>query len=151
MPLPTPAPSREPGEPDLHYLPYLEAIKYPFTNTHQPFLQQPLSEKKAKCGLPITSGPKESSSSVAWGLTLRARQYVRGVVECKDCILRPRCMYSVKAPKHMGGMKIAGHPTVTRDMAEAWFEEAVENPIYICGMQPFEVPDHPLHGVVVCR
>ena len=126
---PTPAPSREPGEGDLHYLPYLEAIKHPYTNSHQPSLQQGWSEKKAKCGLPITSGPKDSATSMAWGLTVRA-QYVRAVVECKDCI-RPRCMYSVKSTKHMGGMEVAGHPPVTRGMAEDWLREAVENPIYI--------------------
>eukprot|EP00951_Prasinocladus_malaysianus_P003315 scaffold23523_cov31-Prasinocladus_malaysianus.AAC.3 len=79
MPLPTPQPLPLDGEIELHYLPFKEAVKHPFTSEHQPSLRvRWRAEKKSKSGLTITTGPKESATAhAAWVHVLKAK-YARG-------------------------------------------------------------------------
>jgi hypothetical protein len=82
--------------------------------------------------------------------------YVRGVVEGKDCI-KPRCLFSLNAPNRMNPyFDILGiEPTneaikACREYAIQHLETASENNRYICGMQPLE-PDNPMHKLIIAR
>ena len=134
-----------------------------FTDKHQPSLEH---KQRAKIASTITS---TSSSSQAVVLASRGSSrgssghhklchsnYVRGVVECKDC-LKPRVLFSLTSPSRMilAAEDGASEPTPAavaecRAYAAQQLEAAENSELFLCGMQPFDA-DHPFYGVLVTR
>jgi hypothetical protein len=83
-------------------------------------------------------------------------RFIRGVVNCKDCP-KPRCLYSETSPSRMKPVVVNGatEPTahairMCREYAKQKLEEAQDNDLCMCGMQPLD-DDDLMHGVIVTR
>ena len=68
--------------------------------------------------------------------------HVRGVVDGKEC-MKPRCLFSNEAPNRMKPTPFISGSEPTNEEIKACqeyalqeLEAAIENDIYICGMQP---------------
>ena len=154
-----------------------EAVKQQFTDSHQPSLAARARHgtKPAKAKLAQDVMVMSSEGSELCPVKLMRPPLVRGVVTCADC-MRPRCLYSQRAPQLMkpaelDGAKLAAKPVAARgkaktaspvqeptpiELCRAYAVEqlyvivAQENEHFLCGMQPFD-SDHPLHGVIIAR
>jgi hypothetical protein len=157
LPLPIPQPPPATGLPgDLHYMTLDEAMKMPFTAEHQPSLEVRRARSQnttAHDGVAL-AGRERSTVDATRAKTLVVN-HVRGVVECKDC-MKPRCLFSVVAPNRMKPASIDGREPsndeikACREYAAQQMEAAIENPLYICGMQPLE-PDNLMHTIIIAR
>jgi len=158
MPLPIPKPSSIAGKPGLHYMSFEEAVKLPFTDEHQPSLQNRRRNKNVVMGGGVSIGGREMRTAPESDRFNKITQgkYIRGVVSCKDC-MKPRCIYSVTSPNNMKPHPTDGasQPRTTttllcREYDVQQFESAENNAPYVCGMQPFDADDI-MHGVIVTR
>ena len=88
---------------------------------------------------------------------------VRGVVECNTC-QKPRCIYSLAAvsqmkpppPQHnyLNDQRDEAPPSAQEvkqyhALAKGRLDDAVESPIFICGMAPLH-SDDPFHDIFLC-
>ena len=91
LPLPIPQPPPTTGSPgDLHYTTLEKAMQKPFNAEHQSSLDLVRARRQnttAHDGVAL-AGRERSTVDATRAKTLQA-QYVRGVVECKDC-MKPR-------------------------------------------------------------
>ena len=83
-------------------------------------------------------------------------KFLRGIDKCKDCI-KPRCMYSLTSSSKMKPCAINGvaEPTteairLCRNFAMQKLQEAQDNDVFVCGMQPFDDNDL-MHGAIITR
>ena len=108
------------------------------------------TSRKTTCcpsGVCVTELEKENATTNKYA-NITTSQNVRGVVKCKAC-MKPRCLYSVTAPKHMKPHDSADKKAC-RKYALDQLDVASHRDLYMCGMQPFD-PDHPMYGVIVTR
>ena len=139
---------------DLHYMSMEQASQKPFTDEHQPSVKHRAANRSrgaATGGVAIANRGSRSGQNKMYH-----SNYVRGVVECKDC-LKPRVLFSITAPSRMVPCAEVGESAPTpRDIARCreyalhQLEVAQESEIYTCGMQPFD-SDHPFHDVIYAR
>ena len=139
---------------DLHYMSFEEAVTKPFTDEHQPSLQN--RRRNNNIVGEVTIGARESKSLESNQNKISQGKYIRGVVSYKDC-MKPRCLYSITAPNSMKPNHADGvvEPTneaiqLCRDYAIEQFQSAETNDIFMCGMHPFDADDL-MHGVIVTR
>jgi hypothetical protein len=177
MPMPIPKPTTV-GDTtaDLHYMSFADAQVLPFTNAHQPSLAATVARlaaaAKKKAALAASkTGAARLTSSMAYNITklknktafkIGISNRVRGVVACKDCH-KPRCIYSLSALSHMKPplpqatqgnvddivLAPAHELHMYRTMARDRLHDAMESPIFVCGMAPLD-PDDPCYDVFHC-
>ena len=128
----------------------------PFTDEYQPSLQIRREERALAPGGEVALGDREIRGDESEHQNLMQTKSLRGVVKCKDC-MKSRCLYSLYSPSRMKPAAIDGaeEPTVEairlcRNFAMQKLEEAQENEIFVCGMQPFDADD-PMYGVIITR
>ena len=153
LPIPKPVPTSGPIG-DLHYMSMEQASQQPFTDEHQPSVKHRAANRSrgaATGGVAIANRGSRSGQNKMYH-----SNYVRGVVECKDC-LKPRVLFSLTAPSRMVPCAEEGESAPTpgdiarcREYALHQLEVAQESEIYTCGMQPFD-SDHPFHEVIYAR
>ena len=117
-----------------------------FTAEHQPSLEIRRARSyntTAHDGVAL-AGRERSTVDATRAKTSLQVQYVRGVVECKNC-MKPRCLFSMDSPNNrmklasIDGMEPSNEEIkACREYAVQQMEAAIENPVYICGMQPLE-------------
>jgi hypothetical protein len=179
MELPMPMPILKPAEilykeADLHYLSFADAQKLPFNNKYQPSLEVTAkwfaaTQKKKATGQAML-GSRFTSTIVVTKLKNKASfmigvaTKVRGVVECNQCA-KPRCIYSQSALSNMRPpLPRLGHDNATTTesqtdtteevrhyiaMVRGKLEDAMESPIYSCGMALLD-PDDPCFETFLC-
>jgi hypothetical protein len=171
MELPMPMPILKPAElfdkeADLQYLSFAYAKKMPFTNKYHPSLEvtakRVAATQNKKAADQFMRGSRFTSAIVVMKLKNKASfkigvaTKVRGVVECNQCS-KPRCIYSQYALSNMrpplprldpDNDTTTESPTDTAEevrhyiaMAREKLEDAMESPIYICGMAPLDPYD----------
>ena len=157
MPLPLPLPSSVAGNTDLHYMSFEEAVLHPYSDMHQPSLQnRRRNDNLAIGGVALGDREPRSAPENEQNNKLAQARFIRGVVHCKDC-MKPRCLYSETSPSRMKPVVVNGatEPTahairMCREYAIQKLEEAQDNDLYVCGMQPLDADDL-MHGVIVTR
>ncbi len=153
-------------EADLQYLSFAYAKKMPFTNKYHPSLEvtakRVAATQNKKAADQFMRGSRFTSAIVVMKLKNKASfkigvaTKVRGVVECNQCS-KPRCIYSQYALSNMrpplprldpDNDTTTESPTDTAEevrhyiaMAREKLEDAMESPIYICGMAPLDPYD----------
>jgi hypothetical protein len=179
MELPMPMPILKPAglldkPEDLQYLSFADAHKLPFTNKYQPSLEvialRLAVAQKKKANDRAIRGSRFASSINVTKLKNKASfkigiaSKVRGVVQCNNCS-KPRCIYSLSALSHMrppppplnpDNATTLEAPPVTPEevrqymaMARGKLQDALESPIYICGMAPLDLDD-PCYEIFLC-
>ncbi len=78
-PLPVPKPQ------DIHYMSLEEAVNHPFSDEHQPSLQNRRRGNNGDAG-DVALGNRELRSSNLEQNQLTQGKFVRGVVTCRDCM-----------------------------------------------------------------
>jgi hypothetical protein len=96
---------------DIHYMSLEEAVKHPFSDEHQPSLQNRRRGNNGAVG-DVALGNRELRSSELEQNQLTQGKFVRRVVTCRDC-MKPRCLYSSTSPCRMKPASINGEPAPT--------------------------------------
>jgi hypothetical protein len=113
MPLPIPKPTSVAGIPDPHYMTFDEAVKHPFTDEHQPSLQNRMRKNNTAVDGDVSLGERETrTSSEAETNKVTQGKFIRGIDSCKDG-MKPRCLYSVISPNRMKPYATIGDPEPT--------------------------------------
>jgi len=85
MPLPLPKPLSATGIVDLYYMPFEDAILHPFTDEHQPSLQNRRRVNNSTIGGVALAYRETRSAAKSDQNKLTQGRLVRGAVTCKDC------------------------------------------------------------------
>jgi len=119
---------------DLYYMSFEEAALHPFSEEHQPSLQNRRRDNNIVIG-DVTLGDREPRSSALDANKITRQKFFRGVVKCKDRT-RPRYLYFLTSPNRMKPALVDGEAEPTaqaihlcREYAIQKFEEAQESEI----------------------
>ena len=108
---------------DLHYMSFEEAVMHPFTDEHQPSLQNIRRTNMVFVG-DVAIGDRDTRSSESEANKLTQSKCILGVVSCKDC-MKPRCIYSATLPNRMKPPATNGDAVLSADAIRMCREHAI--------------------------
>ena len=151
VPLPTPLPV-DVGD-SIHYMALEEARLHPFSDNHQPSIEQRATTKRKTTAKQLVAAHPRAIEIHGQDVAnkLVHRHLARAVVRCADCG-KPRVIYSASAPNRMVPPtiddRVPTHEEVEecRIMAKQVLQDCCLSPTFLCGA-PVLGPDHPMASV----